>query len=59
VADYRYAVVFCPRCGKGFVIVIRWRRVRCRHCGKAFTPNYSRASLYRTREEAVRQLSRR
>jgi len=58
VAERRYAVVFCPRCGRGFVIVTRWKRVRCRRCGRSFAPDYSKVSLCKTREEAVRQLLR-
>jgi len=60
VAEYRYAVVTCPHCRKAFIIVTRWKkRVRCRHCGRSFTPDLSRTSLFRTREEAARQLYRR
>ena len=60
MGECRYAVVTCPHCRKAFIILARWRRrVRCRFCGRSFAPDFSRASLFRTREEAVRQLYRR
>ena len=57
MGEYRYAVVTCPHCRKQFIILLRWRkRVRCRFCGRSFKPDVSKASLFRTRDEAARRL---
>jgi len=60
VGEHKYAVVTCPHCRKAMIVLTRWKkRVRCRHCGRNFAPDYSKASLFRTREGAARQLYRR